>query len=424
MKKKMLVFAIVVVFSIAVPSFAEEKVFDIDDVHSSLTFKIRHLYTTFTGRFNSFKGTISGDLDNPATLKVEAEVDILSIDTANDDRDKHLRAPDFFNTKFHPTARFKSTRTVVDGDARGFVTGNLTICGITKEITFYGRFSGYGPDHRKGTRVGFHAEATIDRTDFGMKYNAELPNGITILGTEVEIILEIEAIEKTAEIEKKPLVPLADRIDKFKSRRKKPLPKEISQALEKAIAKIMAKGGVDGLNTGDMAPDFSLHDMNNKRVSLEETLRDGPVVLVFYRGEWCPFCNLQLKALEEVYPEMKKLGASLIGITPQKQEKSLVQRKKNALSFPLLTDSSGDTMRAYRLLYQIPPEMKEVYLKQYNLNLEEYNGEGRWELPVTATYVIGTDGIIKAGLVDMDYTKRMEPQDILEVLQDMRNNEK
>ena len=179
---------------------------------------------------------------------------------------------------------------------------------------------------------------------------------------------------------------------------------------------IVAQGNVEGLKVGAKAPGFKLPDGEGKKRSLSKLLKKGPVVLVFYRGEWCPFCNLQLRALEDVHEDIKKLGAELIAIAPQKEEYAASQKESNKLSYPLLSDTKGKTMRDYNLLYKVPAPLKNIYKNKYGIDLDRYNGEGRWELPVTATYIIGTDGTIKAGVVDLDYTKRMEPADILKVL--------
>ena len=362
-------------------------------------------------------------MEEPSTLNVTAAVDVLSIDTANDVRDNHLRAPDFFDAKLFPAARFVSTEVVTTDGKTGRMKGKLTIRDKTVEVIFTGEFRGYGPDHRKGRRAGFHATTTIDRRDFAVAYNLELPNGLTVLGNEVELVLDIEAIEivDAAAGAAQADTTLAASIQALKSKSNKPRPKEVTEALAKANAEIMAQGGIDGLKVGSQAPEFALPDATGRQTSLAEHLKQGPVVVVFYRGEWCPFCNLQLRALEDAYPEIRKLGASLIGITPQKQEKSVLQTDKNKLSFPLLSDMTSNTLRDYRLLYRVPESMKKVYADRFGIDLDDYNGEGRWELPVTATYIIGTDGMVKARLVDIDYTKRMEPKDIIDVLRVLRN---
>ncbi len=401
---------------------AEMKTFRIDPVHSTLHFSIRHLYTPFTGRFNTFSGTITADPEDLTSMKMVAEVDVLSIDTANADRDKHLRAPDFFDTARFATARFQSTRTVKGVNNTVQVSGNMTLRDRTQEVTFIVKGLGYGPDFLKGHRAGFHMTTEINRFDFGVSYSGKLPGGLEVLGSNVEVIANIEAVEIEGQAPATNAAPsLAEQITQLKSRPSVVLPKETQEALEKARKVIEALGGIEGLKVGDKAPEFALPSVGGGKVALSSALEKGPVVLVFYRGEWCPYCNLQLQALEQAYPEIVKLGASLLAVSPQKVEKSEIQATKSHLSFPLLTDRSGLTMRAYRLLYQFPAEMREVYLKRFNIDLAEYNGEGRWELPVTATYVIGKDGVVKAGMVDVDYTKRMEPKDILAALKALKN---
>ena len=392
---------------------AAEKTFTIDPVHSGVSFRIRHLYTTFSGRFNAFSGTLRGDPDKPETLTVTAEVDITSVDTANADRDKHLRTPDFFNAGAFPTARFTSTATKLLDPKKAAVTGDLTLLGKTQPVTFIVDYGGSGVDHRKGFRAGFHATATIDRTAFGMGYTMTLPNGITVLGNEVELILDLETVESAAAP-----TPLAARLADLKAQDTTPVPPEIVAALAKAKTEILNQKDIEGLQIGEVAPEFSLPDAKGTKTTLSELLRKGPVVIVFYRGEWCPFCNLQLRALEEVLPQLRELGASLVAITPQQLDPAAADTAK--LSFPLLSDLNGDTLRAYKLLYHVPEDLKKVFLERYHIDLAKYNGEGRWDLPVTATYIADAKGVIRGGMVDIDYTKRMEPTDILKVLKDLK----
>ncbi|MEI6563809.1 MAG: YceI family protein [bacterium] len=182
-----------------ITGLAEDRVFQIDPVHSSVQFRIRHLYSTVVGRFNKFDGTISGDPANPASMKVSASVDVTSIDTANGAREKHLRSPDFFDTDHHPTATFESTKTTLGNKKdSGSVTGKLTIRGITKDVTFQGQFLGSGVAPQSRDRAGFHATTTLNRFDFGVAFNGALTNGMTLLGNEVELILDIEAVETSA----------------------------------------------------------------------------------------------------------------------------------------------------------------------------------------------------------------------------------
>ena len=197
--KKLVVVALFTGLMMGTGALAEERTFQIDPVHSSVQFRIRHLFSTVVGRFDKFEGTLSGDPANPASLKVSASVDIASVNTANEARDKHLRSADFFDVDHHPKAAFVSTRAAV-GDTKdtGTVTGKLTIRGITKEVTFKGNFLGEGADPKGATRAGFHATTTLNRVDFGVAYNATLPGGVSMLGNDVELIIDVEAIEVKA----------------------------------------------------------------------------------------------------------------------------------------------------------------------------------------------------------------------------------
>ncbi|MEI6808106.1 MAG: YceI family protein [bacterium] len=414
--KKLVAVILLTVMAAGITGAAEQKIFQIDPVHSSVQFRIRHLYSIFSGRFNKFEGTISGDPAAPASLRVTASVDVTSIDTANADREKHLRTPDFFDTEHHPIATFISTKVTV-GELKdsGMVTGKMTIHGVTKDVTFSGQFLGHGTDPRGASRAGFHATTTINRADFGLAYNSTMTNGVTVLGTDVELILDLEAIEVNAAVASGSKQPAAST--------KKQIPdKATDEAIRKAEKELQIAGGNDGLKTGDKAPDFSLPDMAGKTVSLYASLKKGPVVLVFYRGEWCPFCNMQLRSLEKAYPDIQTLGASLIAISPQTGDKSAAQSGDNNLSFPLLTDDTGATMKAYHLLFDVPEAMQKLYREKLGVNLEDYNGKGRWQLPVTSTYIIDQKAVIRDGLVDFDYTKRMEPADIIKALKTLRQN--
>jgi polyisoprenoid-binding protein YceI len=184
-----------VLLVLVAPVAAETKTFEIDPVHSSITFKIRHLYSTFTGRFNSFSGTISGDMANPETLKVVATVNVGSVDTANADRDKHLSADEIFNVKAFPSAQFESTKITVLDKKKGKVTGRFTLHGVTTDVTFEGEFLGVGPGPDGKARAGLSAKTTIDKTAFGIGFNYTLPNGLKVLGDKVELIINLEAIE-------------------------------------------------------------------------------------------------------------------------------------------------------------------------------------------------------------------------------------
>ncbi len=187
--------------------------------------------------------------------------------------------------------------------------------------------------------------------------------------------------------------------------------------------RIMKQAGADlakampdpGLKVGEKAPDFSLPDAWGKTVKLSDQLKHGPVVLVFYRGAWCPFCNLHLNALHRSQSHFKRYDAQLIAVTPQIPDKSREQINKDKYAFTVLSDLDDHVMKSYRLLYSLSPELVAVY-KKHGLDVEAFNGEGRTILPIPGTYVIDQKGIIRAAHADTDYKQRMEPADIIKVL--------
>jgi len=170
-----------------------------------------------------------------------------------------------------------------------------------------------------------------------------------------------------------------------------------------------------GIQVGQKAPDFTLTDALGKRVNLYEQLQQGPVVLVFYRGAWCPFCNLHLHVLSQYHQQFVDQGARLLAVTPQQPDKSLEQLKKDGFPFTILSDLDSRVMKAYRLYYPLDDKLLAVYRK-HGLDIEAYNGPGRTILPVPGTFVIDTDGKVVAMQADTDYTRRMEPEAILQAL--------
>mgnify|MGYP003978240555 CR=1 FL=1 len=187
---------------------------------------------------------------------------------------------------------------------------------------------------------------------------------------------------------------------------------------------IMAKAARDlklsmhepGLKVGEIAPDFSLINPFGKRVRLSEQLKEGSVVLAFYRGVWCPFCNIELNALQSSLPYFKKYNATLIAVTPQKPDKSKEQLEKAEYTFEVLSDLDDSVMKAYNLYFEVPQELHELYKNRFGFDITDYNGKNRLGLPIPGTFVIDQDGIIQAAFAETDYKKRMEPTDIIKAL--------
>jgi peroxiredoxin len=166
---------------------------------------------------------------------------------------------------------------------------------------------------------------------------------------------------------------------------------------------------------GDVAPSFALKDHRGSPVALTELLRRGPVVLTFYRGSWCPYCNLQLRAYQGALPEMMELGATLVAVSPQTPDHSLSFAEKQELGFSVLSDAHTEVARSYGLVFKVADAMVDTY-KAVGSDLVKYNGDDSWELPVPGTFVVGRDGRLVLSFVDGDYSRRLEPAAILDAL--------
>jgi polyisoprenoid-binding protein YceI len=164
----------------------------IDRSHSQVAFQVRHLLSKVTGRFADFAGSIQFDEANPQDSRVEVTVQAASIDTAEADRDKHLRSADFFEVETYPTLTFTSTSVTSRGGQSYDVLGNLTIHGITQQVTLPVSFLGRATDPWGNEKVGFEAELTINRKDFGLHWNAALETGGFLVGDEVKVMLSIQ----------------------------------------------------------------------------------------------------------------------------------------------------------------------------------------------------------------------------------------
>ena len=171
------------------------------------------------------------------------------------------------------------------------------------------------------------------------------------------------------------------------------------------------------LQEGDRAPNFRLPNPHSGSVELNALLNRGPVVLTFYRGQWCPYCKLELRAYQKRLPQLRALGASLVAVSPQTPDNSLTTAEKNELAFPVLSDAGLHVARAYGLAFDLPPELVELYQREWNNDLVKWNGEGGWSLPIPATYIVGQGGRIALAHVDPDYRDRLEPEAVLARLQ-------
>ncbi|MGA0601613.1 peroxiredoxin-like family protein [Caulobacter sp. KR2-114] len=210
---------------------------------------------------------------------------------------------------------------------------------------------------------------------------------------------------------------LQDQLDALKHEFETNLaPPAVVEAIHRSTDELIASGQAErALKAGDRAPDFALADADGNQVSLSDLLAKGPVVLTFYRGVWCPYCNLDLKALEAAATEIRARGASLAAVSQQTAPNSRKAQRIEGLSFPILADPGGQVGDAFGLRFQIPDYLKATYL-QLKVDLSVINGEASWTLPMPARYVIGTDGVVAYAEVNPDYTRRPDPSELLPVL--------
>ena len=164
---------------------------------------------------------------------------------------------------------------------------------------------------------------------------------------------------------------------------------------------------------GGKAPDFTLKDQLGREVSLAGELEQGPVVLLFYRGEWCPYCNAWLRTFGLRAADFSQRGARLVAVSPQTPDNSLTMAEKHGLEFPVLSDDGGEVIGTYGLKYDVTAH--ELY-KAGGADLDKFNGEGRWILPAPAVFVIDREGIVRFVSVNGDYTQRAEPDEALAAL--------
>lgn len=186
--------------------------------------------------------------------------------------------------------------------------------------------------------------------------------------------------------------------------------------MNRSTDEVRQRIGQRALHPGDIAPNFRLRDSRGASIELDELLDRGPVVLSFYRGQWCPFCNLELRAYQARLSEFTALGAQLVAISPQLPDHTVATATKHALDFPVLSDTGLHVARAYGLAFDFSDDLRRLYLDRWKTDLVSWNGEGGWSLPVPATFVIGKDGRVQFAHVDPDYRERSDPEEVLAAL--------
>lgn len=194
------------------------------------------------------------------------------------------------------------------------------------------------------------------------------------------------------------------------------VPRSVVETMHRATAELVTSGAAArALGAGDEAPPFVLNDANGNPVASSALLEQGPLVISFYRGVWCPYCNMELQALQEALPAFRAAGAQLIAISPQNAANSRKSIPNNGLDFPILSDPGNETAAAFGLRFVLPDYLIDLY-KSLKNDLPAFNGDASWTLPMPGRFVVTQDGVIRYAEVNPDYTRRPEPADMLAVL--------
>jgi peroxiredoxin len=195
-------------------------------------------------------------------------------------------------------------------------------------------------------------------------------------------------------------------------------PAWVHEPMHRATAELIASGAAaKALKAGGKAPEFTLKDPDGKPVSSAELLAQGPLVVTFYRGVWCPYCNMDLQALQEALPELAAQGAKLVAISPQTTPNSRRSQRENKLGFPILSDPGNEVAAAFGLRFKLPDYLIDLYKNAFKNDLAVVNGDHSWTLPMPARFVIGQDGIIAYAEVNPDYTDRPDPSEMMPTLE-------
>jgi peroxiredoxin len=214
------------------------------------------------------------------------------------------------------------------------------------------------------------------------------------------------------------MTTLSQQLEDYRAGWLQRVPADRRAAMERHIAHLAESGaGRNAKQAGDLAPAIVLPDANGRTFDVATLLAKGPVIVTFYRGGWCPYCNLELKAYQAVLPRIIAAGANLVAISPEKPDDSVSTAEKNNLTFTVLSDVGQRVGKAFGLVYAFTDELRSVY-HGFKLDIPEKNAApDDWSLPLSATYVIGSDGRILFADTGVDYRRRTDPLDVLQLLE-------
>lgn len=192
---------------------------------------------------------------------------------------------------------------------------------------------------------------------------------------------------------------------------------EVIAAYERGVDELRATGIAGrALAVGDAMPDFELPNARGETIRSADLRSRGPLIVSFYRGGWCPYCNLELRAYQAAIDRVRSLGAEVVAISPELPDHTLDTQAKNGIGFEVLSDLGNAVARRFGLVFRLSDELIEIYRRNGN-DLERRNGDGAWELPVPGSFVVDRSGTIVLADVDPDYTRRLNPAAMLRALE-------
>lgn len=194
------------------------------------------------------------------------------------------------------------------------------------------------------------------------------------------------------------------------------VPSEKQRIMLSAIEALEQSGQVEKvIKTGAQLPDGTFLKPDGEETTLSAEIGESPAIIAFYRGGWCPYCNIQLYHYQQALPQIQEMGAKLIAISPETPDNSLSTVQKNELEFTVLSDPGNRFGEELGLVFSLPGDLKDVY-KDFGINLEAANGDSEWELPLAATFVVDKERKIRYRFVDVDYKKRAGVDELLSAL--------
>ncbi len=214
-------------------------------------------------------------------------------------------------------------------------------------------------------------------------------------------------------------IPLQQQIDEFIAEGASWLPSDLLRDLLRPIGQLVTSGAAEhALKEGEQAPDFTLPDAGGNAVSLSHLLRQGSVVVTFFRGQWCPYCHLALRAYQQAVPQLQAGSATLVAISPQTPDHNKALAEKLGLTFALLSDRGNQVARAYGLVFTIDKALHRAHVR-VGAALPVFNGTDAWDLPMAATFLVAQSGTVRLAFVDPDFTRRLDPSVIVARLNEL-----